>query len=239
MSDSKFTRQELFELLSANYSPDKILAGLQELAKTDASIDPNGEEFDVEVSDRLERLFNLAETVIDQAKLLGAGGSLTNLETQAINKTVEQLKAQGISGETFRAFLEIAAGTTVAQAFAVHNFKSQLFDDISQGLDVQLLQERTQAGVEEISLIYQIIKDPQTKEKIISEYGLKTAQQLKNEVQTLTETSTPEFDPLKFFEEVGLPVEAKKSVQPKTIQDLHLLTKQLFKRQPHQAKASA
>ncbi|RUR76153.1 hypothetical protein DSM107007_47400 [Nostoc sp. PCC 7120 = FACHB-418] len=144
-----FTRQELFELLSASYPPEKIIAGLQELAKTDPSIDPNGEEFDVEVSDRLERLFNLAETVIDQAKLLGAGGSLTNLETQAINKTVEQLKAQGISGETFRAFLEIAAGTTVAQAFAVHNFKSQLFDDISQELDVQLLQERTQAGVEE------------------------------------------------------------------------------------------
>jgi hypothetical protein len=239
MSDSKFTRQELFELLSASYPPEKIIAGLQELAKTDPSIDPNGEEFDVEVSDRLEKLFNLAETVIDQAKLLGAGGSLTNLETQAINKTVEQLKAQGISGETFRAFLEIAAGTTVAQAFAVHNFKSQLFDDISQELDVQLLQERTQAGVEEISLIYQIIKDPQTKEKIITEYGLKTPQQLKNEVQTLTETFTPEFDALKFFEEVGLPVEEKKSVQPKTIQDLHSLTKQLFKRQPHQAKTSA
>ncbi|BAB78143.1 hypothetical protein ACN23B_27235 (plasmid) [Anabaena sp. FACHB-709] len=232
-----FTRQELFELLSASYPPEKIIAGLQELAKTDPSIDPNGEEFDVEVSDRLERLFNLAETVIDQAKLLGAGGSLTNLETQAINKTVEQLKAQGISGETFRAFLEIAAGTTVAQAFAVHNFKSQLFDDISQELDVQLLQERTQAGVEEISLIYQIIKDPQTKEKIISEYGLKTPQQLKNEVQTLTGTSTPEFDPLKFFEEVGLPVEAKKSVQPKTIQDLRTLTQHLFKRQPNQATA--
>ncbi|BAY41934.1 hypothetical protein NIES2111_63300 (plasmid) [Nostoc sp. NIES-2111] len=239
MSDSKFTRQELFELLSASYPPEKIIAGLQELAKTDPTIDPEGEEFDVEVSDRLEKLFNLAETVIDQAKLLGAGGSLTNLETQAINKTVEQLKAQGISGETFRAFLEIAAGTTVAQAFAVHNFKTELFDDISQELDVQLLQERTQAGVEEISLIYQIIKDPQTKEKIISEYGLKTSQQLKSEVQTLTETSTSEFDPLKFFEEVGLPVEAKKSVQPKTIQDLHLLTKQLFKRQSNQVKARA
>ncbi|QFZ15981.1 hypothetical protein EH233_23805 [Anabaena sp. YBS01] len=59
----------------------------------------------------------------------------------------------------------------------------------------------------------------------------------KNEVQTLTETSTPEFDPLKFFEEVGLPVEAKKSVQPKTIQDLRSLTQHLFKRQPNQATA--
>ncbi|BAT56941.1 unknown protein (plasmid) [Nostoc sp. NIES-3756] len=234
-----FTRQELFELLSANYSPDKILAGLQELSKTDPSIDPNGEEFDVEVSDRLEKLFNLAETMIDQAKLLGAGGSLTNLETQAINKTVEQLKAQGISGETFRAFLEIAAGTTVAQAFAIHNFKTQLLQDTLQELDVEYLQECTQAGVEEITLIYQILKDPETKKKIISEHGLKTPTQVQSEIQTLTETSTPEFDPLKFFEEVGLPVEAKKSVQPKTIQDLHLLTKHLFKRQPHPAKATA
>lgn len=237
MSDSKFTREELFELLSASYSPDKILAGLQELAKTDPSIDPDGEEFDVGVSDRLERLFNLAETVIDEAKRLGAGGSLSNLQSQAINTAVQQLQAQGITQETFKAFLEIAAGTTVAQAFAVHNFKTQLFEDISQELDVQFLQERTQAGVEEIALIYQIIKDPQTKEKIISEYGLKTPQQLQNEIQILTETSTPEFDALKFFEEVGLPVEEKKSVQPKTIQDLRSLTRHLFKPQQKQATA--
>src|SRR5690349_718190 len=144
MSDKDtFTRAELFELLSASYSAEKIIAGLQELAKTDPSIDPDSEEFDVEVSDRLEKLFNLADTVIDQAKLLGAGGSLSNLQTQAINTAVQELQAQGITQETFKAFLEIAAGTTAAQAFAVHSFKTQLFDDISQELDVQFLQERT------------------------------------------------------------------------------------------------
>lgn len=237
MSDSKFTRQELFELLSASYPEEKIIAGLQELAKTDPSIDPAGEEFDVEVSDRLEKLFNLAETVIDQAKLLGAGGSLSNLQTQAINTAVQQLQAQGITQETFKAFLEIAAGTTAAQAFALHDFKTQLFDDISQELDVQFLQERTQAGVEEISLIYQIVKDPETKKKIISEYGLKTPSQIQTEVKKLTQTATPEFDALKFCEELGLPVEEKKSVKPKTIQDLRSLTQHLFKRLPNQATA--
>ncbi|MEA5566691.1 hypothetical protein [Anabaena sp. UHCC 0399] len=226
-----FTRQELFELLSASYSPEKIIAGLEELAKTDPSIDPNGEEFDVEVSDRLEKLFNLAETVIDEAKRLGSGGSLSNLQSQAINTAVQQLQAQGITQETFKAFLEIAAGTTVAQAFAVHNFKTQLFDDISQELDVQFLQERTQAGVEEIALIYQIIKNPQTKEKIIQEYGLKTSAQVQTEIQTLTQTSTPEFDALKFCQELDLPVGEKKSVQPKTIQDLRSLTKHFLKNQ--------
>lgn len=239
MSENKFTREELFELLSASYAPEKIIAGLQELAKTDPSIDPAGEEFDVEVSDRLEKLFNLAETVIDQAKLLGAGGSLTNLETQAINKTVEQLKAQGISGETFRAFLEIAAGTTVAQAFAIHNFKTQLLEDTLQELDVEYLQECTQAGVEEITLIYQILKDPETKKKIISEHGLKTPSQVQSEIQTLTQTATPEFDALKFCEELGLPVEEKKSVKPQTIQDMRSLTQHLFKRQPRQVKTTA
>jgi hypothetical protein len=231
MSDNKFTREELFELLSASYSPEKIIAGLQELAKTDPSIDPNGEEFDVEVSDRLEKLFNLAEIVIDEAKHLGSGGSLSNLQSQAINTAVQQLQAQGITQETFKAFLEIAAGTTVAQAFAVHNFKTQLFDDISQELDVQFLQERTQAGVEEIALIYQIIKNPQTKEKIIQEYGLKTSAQVQTEIQTLTQTSTPEFDALKFCQELDLPVGEKKSVQPKTIQDLRSLTKHFLKNQ--------
>ena len=35
MSNSIFTRAELFELLSASYSPEQIIAGLEQLAQSD------------------------------------------------------------------------------------------------------------------------------------------------------------------------------------------------------------
>ncbi|BAY20169.1 hypothetical protein NIES21_60390 (plasmid) [Anabaenopsis circularis NIES-21] len=225
-----FTRQELFELLSASYPSEKILAGLQELAKTDPSIDPDGEEFDVEVSDRLERLFNLAQKTLDQSKLLGGGSNLANIQTQAIESVSEQLQIEGIGRETFKAFLDIVAGKTVAQALAVHQFEQELFDEIRSELDARSLQRRTEQGFDEIAFIYQLAKNPEIRQQITKDYGLKTAEEIKQEVQTLTNSATSGFDPKAFLDEIGLPTSEKKSIQPTTIQDMKNLTRSLFQK---------
>ncbi|MBD2302598.1 hypothetical protein H6G80_31320 [Nostoc sp. FACHB-87] len=226
-----FTRQELFELLSASYPSEKILAGLQELAKTDPSIDPDGEEFDVEVSDRLERLFNLAQKTLDQSKLLGGGSNLANIQTQAIESVSEQLQIEGVSRETFKAFLDIVAGKAVAKALAVHQFEQELFNQIKSELDVESLQQQTQAGLEEVAFIYQLAKNPEIRQRITQDYGLKTAQEIRQEVQTLTNSATSGFDPKAFLDEIGVPTPEKKSTQPTTIQDMKNLTRSLLSKQ--------
>lgn len=231
MSSSKFSRAELFELLGEKYSTEKIIAGLQELAKEDPSINPDDEEFDVEVSDRLDRLFNLAQTTLDKSKLLGGGSSLANIQTQAIESVSEQLRIEGVSQQTFKAFLDIVAGKVVAQAFAVHQFEQELFKEIKSELDVESLQQRTQEGFEEVAFIYQLAKNPEIRQRITQEYGLKTGVEIKQEVQNLTETSTPGFDPEAFLQELGVPTPEKKSTQPTTIQDLKNLTRCLFQKQ--------
>ncbi|AFY45744.1 hypothetical protein [Nostoc sp. PCC 7107] len=43
-TQDKFSRQDLFELLSEKYSSETIIAGLQELAKSDPSINLNLED---------------------------------------------------------------------------------------------------------------------------------------------------------------------------------------------------
>ncbi|MBW4457582.1 MAG: hypothetical protein KME55_35775 [Nostoc indistinguendum CM1-VF10] len=144
MPESKFSRAELFELLGEKYSVEKIIAGLQELAKEDPSINPDALQFDVEVSDRLDRLFNLAQSTLDKSKLLGGESSLANIQTQAIESVSEQLHLAGVSRETFKAFLDIVAGKTVAQALAVHEFEQELFDEITSELDARSLQRRTE-----------------------------------------------------------------------------------------------
>ncbi|BBD63278.1 hypothetical protein NIES2109_61280 (plasmid) [Nostoc sp. HK-01] len=231
MSNSTFTRAELFELLSASYSPQQIIAGLEQLAASDSTIDPNAEQFPVEISDRLERLFNLAQKTLDQSKLLGGGSNLVNIQTQAIESVSEQLQIEGISRETFKAFLDIVAGKTVAQALAVHQFEQELFDEIRSELDARSLQRRTEQGFDEIAFIYQLAKNPEIRQRITQDYGLKTAQEIRQEVQTLTNSATSGFDPKAFLDELGLPTSEKKSIQPTTIQDLKNLTRSLLSKQ--------
>ncbi|MBD2472272.1 hypothetical protein [Nostoc sp. FACHB-145] len=229
-SQDKFSRQDLFELLSGNYSSETIIAGLQELAKSDPSIDPDGEEFDVEVSDRLERLFNLAQKTLDQSKLLGGGSNLVNIQTQAIESVSEQLRIEGISQETFKALLDIVAGKAVAKAYAVHQFEQELFQEIKSELDIESLQQQTQAGFEEVAFIYQLAKNPEIRQQITQDYGLKTGAEIRQEVQTLTNSATSGFDPKAFLDELGLPTPEKKSTQPTTIQDMKNLTRSLFQK---------
>ncbi|MCC5662145.1 hypothetical protein LC608_35610 [Nostoc sp. XA010] len=231
MSNSTFTRAELFELLSANYSPQQIIAGLEQLAASDSTVDPNAEEFPVEISDRLEKLFNLAQATLDKSKLLGGSGNLANIQTGAMDMATEQLQLVGVSRETFKAFLDIVAGKTVAQALAVHEFEQELFDEITNELDARSLRRRTEQGFDEIAFIYQLAKDPSIRQQITQEYGLKTGDEIKQQVQTLTTTATVGFDPEAFLQELGVPTPEKKSTQPTTIQDLKNLTRSLLSKQ--------
>jgi hypothetical protein len=231
MSDSKFTRAELFELLSASYSPEQIIAGLKQLAQSDAAVDPNAQEFPVDISDRLEKLFSLAQTTLEKSKLLEGESNLANIQTQAIESVSEQLHLVGVSRETFKAFLDIVAGKTVAQALAVHQFEQELFDEISSELDVRSLQRRTEQGFDEIAFIYQLAKNPEIRQQITQDYGLKTGDEIKQQVQTLTNTATPGFDPEAFLQELGVPTPEKKSKLPATIQDLKNLTRSLLSKQ--------
>ncbi|AUB43279.1 hypothetical protein COO91_09452 (plasmid) [Nostoc flagelliforme CCNUN1] len=228
MSDNTFTRAELFELLSANYSPQEIIAGLKQLATSDSTVDPNAEEFPVEISDRLERLFNLAQATLDKSKLLGGSSNLANIQTHAIDMATEQLQLVGVSRETFKAFLDIVAGKTVAQALAVHEFEQELFDEITSELDARSLQRRTEQGFDEIAFIYQLAKNPEIRQQITQEYGLKTGDEIKQQVQTLTTAATVGFDPKAFLDELGVPTSEKKSTRPATIQDLKNLTRSLL-----------
>lgn len=228
MSDSKFTRAELFELLSASYSPQQIIAGLEQLAQSDSTVEPNAIEYPVEISDRLERLFNLAQTTLDQSKLLGGESNLANIQTHAIENVSEQLHLVGVSRETFKAFLDIVAGKTVAQAVAVHEFEQELFDEITSELDARSLQRRTEQGFDEIAFIYQLAKDPQIRQQITNDYRLKTGDEIKKQVQTLTTAATVGFDPKAFLDELGVPTPEKKSKLPATIPDLTNLTRSLL-----------
>jgi len=139
-----------------------------------------------------------------------------------------QLHLAGVSRETFKAFLDIVAGKTVAQALAVHEFEQELFDEITSELDARSLQRRTEQGFDEIAFIYQLAKNPEIRQQITLEYGLKTADEVKQEVQKLTNTATPGFDPEAFLQELGVPTPEKKSKLPATIQDLKNLTRSLL-----------
>jgi uncharacterized protein (DUF2236 family) len=90
------------------------------------------------------------------------------------------------------------------------------------------LQRRTEQGFDEIAFIYQLAKDPQIRQKITQEYCLKTEDEIKQQVQTLTTAATVGFNPKAFLDELGVPTLEKKSKRPATIQDLKNLTRSLL-----------
>ncbi|AFY45732.1 hypothetical protein [Nostoc sp. PCC 7107] len=155
---------------------------------------------------------------------------MANIQTQAIESVSEQLQIEGVSRETFKAFLDIVAGKAVAKALAVHQFEQELFNQIKSELDVESLQQQTQAGFDEIAFIYQLAKNPEIRQQITKDYGLKTAHEIRQEVQTLTNSATSGFDPKAFLDEIGVPTPEKKSTPPTTIQDLKNLTRSLFQK---------
>jgi hypothetical protein len=76
-----------------------------------------------------------------------------------------------------------------------------------------------------------LAKDPSIRQQITQEYGLKTGDEIKKQVQTLTNTATVGFDPKAFLDELGVPTPEKKSKLPATIQDLKNLTRSLLSKQ--------
>ncbi|MBW4457346.1 MAG: hypothetical protein KME55_34400 [Nostoc indistinguendum CM1-VF10] len=78
------------------------------------------------------------------------------------------------------------------------------------------------------SFIYQLAKNPEIRQQITQEYGLKAGDEIKQQVQTLTTAATVSFDPKAFLDELGVPTSEKKSTRPATIQDLKNLTRSLL-----------
>ncbi len=226
-----FTREELFEYFGGQYSVELVMKALQELSLADDSINPDAEEFPATITERLEEIFQAVEGALDKHKLLTANGStnIAPIEEIAVELAGDHLD---IPKEVFKGFVEILAGRTIAQATVIHQFTNQLFKDVQGELQARSLQDATQETAEQVAFMMQLIQNPQTRQQIAQDYGLKPNHQVATELKTVTNTTTEfnptNFDPDAFLAEVS---DGKKSITPglkMTIPDTKSLVKSLL-----------
>ncbi|MEH2201235.1 hypothetical protein [Nostoc sp.] len=225
-----FTRSELFQNFEGEYSTEQVIQALSKLAEIDKQVDPNSESFDESIVEQLEDIFGIIQDAVDKQKLLAtSGSSLTSVEDLAVELAGDRLD---IPKEVFKGFVEILAGRTIAQATVIHQFTNQLFKDVSGELQTRSLQETTQETAEQVAFMMQLIQNPETRQRIAQDYGLKPNHQVATELKTVTNTTTEfnptDFDPDAFLAEVS---GKKKSITPglkMTIPDTKSLVKSLL-----------
>ncbi|MBN3875177.1 hypothetical protein [Nostoc sp. JL23] len=220
-----FTRSELFQNFEGEYTTEQVIQALTQLAEIDKQIDPSAELFDESIVEQLEDIFGIIQDAVDKQKLLAtSGSSLTPVEDLAVELAGDRLD---IPKETFKGFVEILAGRAIAQATVIHQFTNQLFKDVQGELQAQSLQETTQETAEQVAFMMQLIQNPETRQRIAQDYGLKQNHQVATELKTVT-TTTTDFDPDAFLAEVS---DEKKSITPglkMTIPDTKSLVKTLL-----------
>jgi 3-hydroxyacyl-CoA dehydrogenase len=110
-----FTREELFEYFSGQYTSEQIMNALHQLSKHDNEIDPEADEFPVTITERLEQTFKIVEDAVSQQKALTGNTSslgVTEVEKLAIEIATE--RAANIPADVFRGMVEIIAGEAMS-----------------------------------------------------------------------------------------------------------------------------
>jgi hypothetical protein len=222
-----FTRSELFQNFEGEYTTEQVTQALSKLAEIDKQVDPNASTFDESIVEQLEDIFGIIQDAVDKQKLLATNGSsLTPVEDLAVELAGDRLD---IPKEVFKGFVEILAGRAIAQATVIHQFTNQLFKDVQGELQAQSLQQTTQETAEQVAFMMQLIQNPQTRQRIAQDYGLKPTSLVVTELQTTLTNDTTDFDPDAFLAEVSS--EKKSMITPglkMTIPDTKSLVKSLL-----------
>lgn len=79
---SSFTRAQLHEYFDTRFTPEQVDKALQILSENGAEIDPNTDEFSIEVTDELEKIFDAVGVAVDNQKKLGQSQESTAIRNR-------------------------------------------------------------------------------------------------------------------------------------------------------------
>lgn len=223
-----FTKEELFEYFSGQYSSEQIIDALDQLSKYDSEIDPEANEFPVTITERLEEAFKIVEDAVTKQKALAADTSANGVaEVEKLAIEIATNRAVDIPTEVFRGMVEIVAGEAIAKATVLHQISDAVLKHTLADLNTKSLEEVNQESVKRISQITQLLAKPEKLDKILDDYGIRSSSQVQSDFQEMT-TSNTEFDVEQFWMEVA--AGKKSNITLKTIKDSKVLAQTLVNR---------
>ncbi|MDJ0678202.1 MAG: hypothetical protein QNJ36_22930 [Calothrix sp. MO_167.B42] len=223
-----FTREELFEYFSGQYTSEQIMNALHQLSKHDSEIDPEADEFPVTITEQLEQAFKIVEDAVNQQKALtGNMSSLGVAEVEKLAIEIATNRAVNIPADVFREMVEIVAGEAIAKATVLHQISDAVLKHTLADLNTKSLEEINQESATRISKITQLLANPEQLDKILDDYGIRSSSQVQSDVQEMTTVQT-EFDVEQFLMEVA--AGKKSNLIPKTVMDSKVLAQTLVNR---------
>jgi hypothetical protein len=224
-----FTKEELFEYFSGQYTPEQIMNALHQLSKHNNEIDPQANEFPVSITESLEQAFTIVEDAFNQQKALtgDATSSLGVAEVEKLAIEIATHRAANIPADVFRGMVEIVAGEAIAKATVLHQISDAVLKHTLADLNTKSLEEINQESASRISQITQLLVNPEQLDRILNDYGIRSSSQVQSDFQEMTTLKT-EFDVDQFLMEVT--AGKKPNLKPKTVMDSRVLAQTLVNR---------
>lgn len=167
-----FTKEQLFEYFSDRYTDLQVIDALRVMRDHGADVDPEGDEFSPDITEELEKVFELAGFAINSQKHLPA----SEQESEAIQQATEMAAniIPNVNRQMMAGMIRVVMSGAVAQANAIATFEAKVFQralDHSRGAVANSFLQQTQYSTEYLRSLS--LHDEQIN-KLLAGYGVET-----------------------------------------------------------------
>jgi hypothetical protein len=167
-----FTREEVVEYFKDRYSDVQVIEALRIMRDHGAEVDPEGDEFSPDITEELEKVFELAGAAINSHLHLPASEQESSAIQQATNMAASIIP--NVNHQMMAGMIRVVMNGAVAQANALATLEAKVFQralDHSRGVVANSFLEQTQYSTEYLRSLSD--NDGQIN-KLLAGYGVET-----------------------------------------------------------------
>ena len=194
-----FTKAQLIEWFNDRYTDVQVIEALRVMRDHGSDVDPDSDEFSPDITEELEKVFELAGAAINNQKHLPASEQEASAIQQATNMAASVIP--NVNHQMMAGMIRVVMSGAVAQANAIATLEAKVFQralDHSRGAVANSFLEQTQYSTEYLRSFSD--NDGQIN-KLLAGYGVETVDidAFLSEVKSLTpqvKSDVQNFKPL-------------------------------------------
>ena len=167
-----FTKAQLIEWFSDRYTDVQVIDALRVMRDHGAEVDPDSDSFSPDITEELEKVFELAGAAINSQKHLPA----SEQEASAIQQATNMGKSiiPNVNHQMMAGMIRVVMSGAVAQANAIATLEAKVFQralDHSRGVVANSFLEQTQYSTE---YLRELSDNDGQINKLLAGYGVET-----------------------------------------------------------------
>lgn len=167
---NSFTRSELHNYFNGTYSPEQVDRALVILAQNGADIDPNGDQFSLDITEELEEIFKAVGVALDNQKKLGGNQDQTLTVIEATQIAAQ--RSPHANPELIAAMIRIVTEEAIALGTGLTQIRSQVLEKVLQQGDHLIAKSILNRGQQSTHYIQNLAGDSDRLNSIMSGYGV-------------------------------------------------------------------